>query len=89
MREDRNIGVSKIIHDFINRDYDRTNGPNYIWDFYNFNEVKDIIYKYVEVVTAKAILYGNKNRLLDFNVCEHPLVLQLGGSEPKEIAKIA
>ncbi len=44
---------------------------------------------WTEMVTAKAILYGNKNRLLDFDACEHPLVLQLGGSEPKEMAQAA
>ena len=44
---------------------------------------------WTEMVTAKAILYGDKNRLLDFDACEHPLVLQLGGSEPKEMAQAA
>jgi tRNA-dihydrouridine synthase A len=39
-----------------------------------------------EMVTAKAIIHGDKNRLLDFNVSEQPLVLQLGGSNPKEMA---
>jgi tRNA-dihydrouridine synthase A len=38
------------------------------------------------MVTAKAIIHGDKNRLLDFNVSEQPLVLQLGGSNPKEMA---
>ncbi|BBB22515.1 tRNA-dihydrouridine synthase A [Abyssogena phaseoliformis symbiont OG214] len=44
---------------------------------------------WTEMVTAKAIIYGDKNRLLDFDACEHPLVLQLGGSEPKEMAQAA
>lgn len=44
---------------------------------------------WTEMVTAKAILHGDKNRLLDFDACEHPLVLQLGGSEPKEMAQAA
>ncbi len=42
-----------------------------------------------EMVTTKAILHGDKNRLLDFNAAEHPLVLQLGGSEPEEMARCA
>ncbi|WXT99982.1 MAG: tRNA-dihydrouridine(20/20a) synthase [Catillopecten margaritatus gill symbiont] len=42
-----------------------------------------------EMVTSKAILHGDKNRLLDFNAVEHPLVLQLGGSEPVEMAACA
>ena len=42
---------------------------------------------YTEMITAKAILNGDKNRLLDFNAGENPLTLQLGGSNPKEMAK--
>ena len=41
---------------------------------------------WTEMVTAKAIIHGDKNRLLDYNAQEHPLVLQLGGSNPKEMA---
>lgn len=41
---------------------------------------------YTEMITAKAILNGDKNRLLDFNASENPLTLQLGGSEPREMA---
>jgi tRNA-dihydrouridine synthase A len=39
------------------------------------------------MITTKAILRGDKNRLLDFNNNENPLVLQLGGSDPKEMAE--
>ncbi|CAC9433471.1 tRNA dihydrouridine(20/20a) synthase DusA [bacterium endosymbiont of Bathymodiolus sp. 5 South] len=42
-----------------------------------------------EMVTTKAILNGDKNRLLDFDAAEHPLVLQLGGSESNEMAQCA
>jgi tRNA-dihydrouridine synthase A len=41
------------------------------------------------MITSKAILRGDKNRLLDYNSSEHPLVLQLGGSDPKEMAQCA
>jgi len=44
---------------------------------------------YTEMITTKAILRGDKNRLLDFNANENPLVLQLGGSDPKEMAECA
>jgi len=44
---------------------------------------------WTEMVTAKAIIHGDKNRLLDFNAQEHPLVLQLGGSDPLEMSKSA
>jgi len=40
---------------------------------------------WTEMVTAKAIIHGDKNRLLDYDEQEHPLVLQLGGSDPKEM----
>lgn len=42
-----------------------------------------------EMVTTKAILNRDKNRLLDFDATEHPLVLQLGGSKPDEMARCA
>jgi tRNA-dihydrouridine synthase A len=41
------------------------------------------------MITTKAILFGDKNRLLDFDAVEHPLVLQLGGSESDEMATCA
>ena len=44
---------------------------------------------YTEMITSKAILRGDKNRLLDYNSREHSLVLQLGGSNPKEMAQCA
>ncbi len=44
---------------------------------------------WTEMITTKAILYGNKNHLLDYHQDEKPLVLQLGGSDPKEMAKCA
>lgn len=42
---------------------------------------------FTEMVTAKAILFGDQERLLGFSPQEHPLVLQLGGSDPEELAK--
>ncbi|WP_371747216.1 tRNA dihydrouridine(20/20a) synthase DusA [Acuticoccus sp. I52.16.1] len=42
---------------------------------------------YTEMVTAKAILFGDRARLLDYSAEEHPLVLQLGGSNPRELAE--
>ena len=44
---------------------------------------------YTEMITAKAILNGDKHRLLDFNASEHPLVLQLGGSDALEMSECA
>ncbi len=41
---------------------------------------------YTEMVTAPAILHGPKPRLLDYSAVEHPIALQLGGSDPRELA---
>lgn len=44
---------------------------------------------YSEMITAAAILRGDRERLLEFDREEHPLALQLGGSEPRELAAAA
>jgi tRNA-dihydrouridine synthase A len=44
---------------------------------------------YTEMITAAAILRGDRARLLDFDPGEHPVALQLGGSDPKELALVA
>ncbi|MFN3273164.1 MAG: tRNA dihydrouridine(20/20a) synthase DusA [Paracoccus sp. (in: a-proteobacteria)] len=40
---------------------------------------------YTEMVTAPAVIHGDRARLLDFDAAEHPLALQLGGSDPAEL----
>ena len=42
---------------------------------------------YTEMVTTGALLHGDVPRHLRFNVEEHPVALQLGGSEPADLAK--
>ncbi|QBY00244.1 tRNA dihydrouridine(20/20a) synthase DusA [Rhodophyticola sp. CCM32] len=42
---------------------------------------------YTEMVTAPAILHGDRDRLLAFDPAEHPVALQLGGSDPHELAR--
>jgi tRNA-dihydrouridine synthase A len=44
---------------------------------------------YTEMVTAEAVLYGDKERVLGFDGAEHPVGLQLGGSDPKKLAEAA
>lgn len=44
------------------------------------------IIMYTEMVTTGAIIHGDAKRHLDFNQEEHPIVLQLGGSNPKDLA---
>ncbi len=42
---------------------------------------------YTEMVTAAAVLNGDRDRLLGFDPVEHPVALQLGGSDPAELAQ--
>jgi len=44
---------------------------------------------YTEMITAAAILRGNRERLLGYDAAEHPVALQLGGSEPADLARAA
>jgi len=44
---------------------------------------------YTEMITTGAILHGDLHRLLDFDPAEHPVALQIGGSEPHDLAKAA
>lgn len=44
---------------------------------------------YTEMVTAKALIFGDRSRLLGFSREEHPVALQIGGSEPAELARAA
>ena len=42
---------------------------------------------YTEMVTAPAVIHGPRDRLLGFDPAEHPVALQLGGSDPAELAQ--
>lgn len=44
---------------------------------------------YTEMVTTGAILHGDRERFLRFNAEEHPVALQLGGSNPDQLAECA
>jgi tRNA-dihydrouridine synthase A len=44
---------------------------------------------YTEMVTAEAVLHGDRQRLLGFSPEEHPVALQLGGSDPGRLAEAA
>lgn len=44
---------------------------------------------YTEMVTAQAVIHGDRERLLGFDPAEQPVTLQLGGSEPDELAQAA
>ncbi len=44
---------------------------------------------YTEMITTGALLHGDTERLLAYDPSEHPLALQLGGSDPEELADCA
>ena len=44
---------------------------------------------YTEMITARALLRGDPQRLLRFDAAEHPVALQLGGADPDELAAAA
>ncbi len=44
---------------------------------------------YTEMVSSAAIMHGDRERLLGFHAIEHPVALQLGGSDPDELARAA
>src|SRR6056300_785839 len=44
---------------------------------------------YTEMIPTGALIYREPDRFLDYNAEEHPVALQLGGSDPKELAHCA
>ena len=45
------------------------------------------VHLYTEMVTTGALLYGDKHRFLRFAEQEHPVILQLGGADPTDLAR--
>jgi tRNA-dihydrouridine synthase A len=44
---------------------------------------------YTEMVTTGAVIHGDRERLLGFDAVEHPVAVQLGGSDPADLARAA
>ncbi|MGL4976354.1 MAG: tRNA dihydrouridine(20/20a) synthase DusA, partial [Bosea sp. (in: a-proteobacteria)] len=44
---------------------------------------------YSEMVTASAVIHGQRERLIGFDAAEHPVALQLGGNDPAALAQAA
>ena len=42
---------------------------------------------YTEMVTAEAVIRGDRNRIIGFDPAEHPVALQLGGADPQRLAE--
>ncbi len=47
------------------------------------------IFLYTEMITAGAVLHGDRQKLLEYDVSEHPVAVQLGGSDPSDLAECA
>jgi tRNA-dihydrouridine synthase A len=56
---------------------------------YFFRQLSPHVRVYTEMVTTGALLHGNIPRHLDFDFAEHPIALQLGGSDPADLAHCA
>ncbi len=56
---------------------------------YFFRQLSRHALLYTEMITSGALLHGDAPRHLDFDPAEHPLALQLGGSDPNELARCA
>jgi tRNA-dihydrouridine synthase A len=67
--------------------------PMLDWTDRHFRYLMRLISKhtllYSEMITTGAIIHGDRQRLLAFDETEHPVALQLGGSEAKELAECA
>lgn len=58
-------------------------------DRYFLRQISSKALLYTEMVTTGAIIHGDRERLLGFNEAEYPLALQLGGSDPADLALAA
>ena len=56
---------------------------------YFLRQISPHVRLYTEMVTTGAILFGDRDRHLRFNAQEHPITLQLGGSDPAALAQAA
>ena len=54
---------------------------------YLHRKISKKVLLYTEMLTASAVVNGDESKLLAYDDCEHPVALQLGGSEPKLLAK--
>lgn len=56
---------------------------------YFARQISPQVLLYTEMITTGAIIYGDRERHLAFDEAEHPVALQLGGSDPKDMAQCA
>ena len=58
-------------------------------DRYFLRLISKNVILFTEMIPTNAIIYGNQKKLLEYNTREHPIILQVGGSNPTELAKCA
>ena len=58
-------------------------------DRYFLRLISKNVILFTEMIPSNAIIHGNKKKLLQYNNKEHPIILQVGGSDPGEISKCA
>lgn len=58
-------------------------------DRYFLRQISSRALLYTEMVTTGAVVHGDRDKLLGFNEAEYPLALQLGGSDPVDLAMSA
>ena len=58
-------------------------------DRYFLRLISKNVVLFTEMIPTNAIINGNERKLLEYNKEEHPIILQIGGSNPEEIAKCA
>ncbi len=56
---------------------------------YFLRQISPQAFLYTEMITTGALLHGDRERHLAFDPAEHPVAVQLGGSEPAELAACA
>ena len=56
---------------------------------YFLRQLAPDVHLYSEMITAQAVLHGDRRHLLGFDPVEHPVAVQLGGHEPAELAEAA
>ncbi|MGB5632525.1 MAG: tRNA dihydrouridine(20/20a) synthase DusA [Waterburya sp.] len=56
---------------------------------YFMRQISRHILLYTEMITSQAIIHGDRHKLLDFSLVEKPIVLQLGGDNPINLAECA
>ncbi|WMS88709.1 tRNA dihydrouridine(20/20a) synthase DusA [Pleionea litopenaei] len=56
-------------------------------DRYFLRQISNQCLLYTEMVTTGAVIHGDRDKLLAFDQAEHPIAVQLGGSDPKELAQ--